>query len=485
LQVLERDLFHTTKATERLTPGGAAAGIGGGTATVSAEALAASPLGVVGTLLAAAVVGVFNAMMLNIFFRDVLGTQRLLAYPLPNIQVSQVLGLLFFFLEVGVGHFLGQSKEESDDSRTSAFMLGFMPWFVLFALAAVEVAAYGTLSQQIDLAARLHLDPASPLYNLVTYFLAFLGAGITLIIAGLGYVAARQWSRYKTTRVERAIYKAMQDAADTAATHEDRLHQVGEALDRLRVAVTELPRDVSKRASEALGTPSDATSLLALIKEHLALLMPRSEDPVAPFLRSALQVVSELALQLFFAFVTVLAFVAMFATYLRLLTRDGAFSIGEAKAMAGVLSLGVVGLGFFLRDSKSGGHRGTLVRVVATTIRARSLWALAAFIGLLTVGALNAVAATYVGLFGSNVWLNSLFGFVATLILAMLGGVLDQALAGIGDAATLTWLGLGWVVGRLVLWMGVTIAFLLDVIRFVSDAIATPGGWLRGARTHV
>ena len=479
IRVLERDLQRTTDTAARLTPGGPPTGLGPLATTLSPEAMAASPWGVIGTLLAATLVGSFNATLLNIFFGELFGSVRLLPYPMPNLQLSLALGIIFFLLEIFVGHLLGQSQDVSDDSRTGSFMRGFVPWFGLIVLASVETAAYALLSKQINLAARLSLDPGSPLYGLATYFLAFLGAGITLILAGLGYAASRQWERYRATSVERAAFRAIKDGAKASATHEERLEDVESALQRVRDAVEAVPKDVSRRASDALGGPPEGAAVLAIIKDHLASMLPRDDLEAARPLRTVAQVFSDLGVQIFLGIVSALGFIAMVALYRQVLMQGASLPSDAATAIGSIVTLGIMALGFFLRDARSGGRRSTIVRHVAAAASGRSLWAITALLGLIVMAVTTGIAASRISLLGSSPALNSAFGFGLALMVGMLGGVVDLIIVGAIDAMLLAWLGMAWMLGRAIQLLGVLGELLLHLVRFAAHVLAVPGGWLR------
>ncbi|MGH2660120.1 MAG: hypothetical protein ACRDHS_10765, partial [Actinomycetota bacterium] len=81
--------------------------------------------------------GATNSFLLNLFFRETLGSFRVLPTVFPDLQASHVLAVLIAIMEVAAGVVLHLTEEAGAESGTSRFMR-MVPWMGILALMLVE-----------------------------------------------------------------------------------------------------------------------------------------------------------------------------------------------------------------------------------------------------------------------------------------------------------------------------------------------------------
>jgi hypothetical protein len=213
-------------------------------------------------------IGGVNSFLLAIFFREVIGSYRVLPYPLPDLQASNLIALIIFVAEVATGWAVYRSGDRgASATRAKAAGAGFfavIPWVMLGVLAIVELAAYSTLSVRVNLAQRLHLDAGAPVYVIAQYFLSFLGIGLTLLLAYLGHAIAEGIAERRRSVLARQIITSLRKGKNTALAQVAQLRLL---IERIRETATHFPTTIVDDFMRQLGIVERREQVLHVVEQ--------------------------------------------------------------------------------------------------------------------------------------------------------------------------------------------------------------------------
>jgi hypothetical protein len=222
-------------------------------------------------------IGGVNSFLLAIFFREVIGSYRVLPYPLPDLQASNLIALIIFVAEVATGWAVYRSGDrQGRTDRAKAAGAGFfavIPWVMLGVLAIVELAAYSTLSLRVNLAQRLRLDAGAPVYAIAQYFLSFLGIGLTLLLAYLGHAIAEGIAERRRSVLARQIITSLRKGKNTALAQVAQLRLL---IERIRETATHFPTTIVDDFMRQLGIVERREQVLQVVERFAvqALIAP-------------------------------------------------------------------------------------------------------------------------------------------------------------------------------------------------------------------
>jgi hypothetical protein len=211
-------------------------------------------------------IGAVNSFLLAIFFREVIGSYRVLPYPLPDLQASNLIALIIFIAEVATGWAIYRSGDQHKRDRGKAAGAGFfavIPWVMLAVLAIVELAAYSTLSLRVNLAERLRLNAAGPVYPLAQYFLAFLGIGLTLLLAYLGHAIAEGIAERRRSALARAMIASMRKGKSSAVAQVARLRDL---IEKIKLTATSFPTSIADDFLDQMGIVDSRQPVLQTVE---------------------------------------------------------------------------------------------------------------------------------------------------------------------------------------------------------------------------
>ncbi len=218
----------------------------------------------------AGLAGAANSFLLNEFFQGVITSDSLFPATFPDLQVSHVFAILIFTMEVAIGFALHHFAEDAEDGNPARRLLALAPWVVLAGLLWLEGWAYALLSYQIDIPERLGLTAASGLYSFARYFLALFGAGLTLLLASLGYLLGKEVEKLQATREARRRERQLEPHGWAFHQRTEEIDRTERAFARLKSALANFQLDLAhqfKREVDAVGT-SDA--LAAAVRDAVA-----------------------------------------------------------------------------------------------------------------------------------------------------------------------------------------------------------------------
>lgn len=430
-------------------------------------------------MLTAGLAGLANSFLLNEFFQGVIAADALFPASFPDLRVSHVFAALIFMMEVAIGFALHHFAAEGDDDSAARRFLASAPWLVLGGLVCLEVWAYALLSYQIDIPRRLSLAPDSSLYTFARYFLALFGAGLTLLLASLGYLLGHEAELLRIERSSRRHRVLLSRYARAIHTGADHVERTERALARLGAAVRSFPLELVHQFKREVDATGSAENLQAALRDAVAETL-EALRPEERRLRGRLD---------------------------HMLGREPGPVRTESQALAGMvlLTVAMLLLGItswltieyvagFAAAMQSGGRSPRGIALGAGVVMTSSTLAAGALAGqafggsrsrssrrLLQLLATVLVAATTAGLvalaianrtLGASTVLNGLFGLIHAGILGVLGLVLADAvvstlhllqLVGIYLAGRLAWL------GALILSLARVLLLLMDwAIRLVS-----------------
>jgi hypothetical protein len=440
----------------------------------------------------AIVVGATNAALLNVFFREFLGTRSPIPTLLPSLQLGHVLAALFFLIEIGTGVFIhayGAEKVSGEASivrtaRTDAHRFYYAgAWGALAFLALVELFAYAVLSDRLEITRQLSIASDSPMFPIARFFFATFGLALTLILSAIGHSFAEAVEHWKRARVERQLVRALERRDESIVRN---VQQVRESLDGIAKTAAALPPSTAESFSNHLhlrdpfpGAPTalylGTMQVLGDVEPEARALVTTNTSVLTPRIRTSTQVIADIAVGL-----VALAAVATAAVLV------ASQSIAWLVATAGFSSRLSLGLGLFM--PAAGLALGTLARNALKGMRFASTaeqlydhpntrtaygWimvfgvlALALSSGVLTASAMN------------NAVLGTMAGSIPMLVLCLLAGMLDRSLVSLGHSAYLSWLASVRVmtfamiaVSHLLTWMGVAVQYVLRLLAVPGDAI--------------
>nr|AUN36798.1 hypothetical protein [uncultured bacterium] len=392
--------------------------------------------------LIAGLTGAANSFLLNEFFQGVLTADPLFPSALPEFRVSHVFAILIFMMEVAIGFSLHHFAEEREDDSPARKLLAFAPWMVLVGLVCLEGWAYALLSYQIDIPERLNLSPASGLYTFARYFLAVFGAGLTLLLASLGYLLGREFERLQAGSAARHREQLLR-LGRSFAQDPDQVSRTERALERLRVAVQNFHLDLVHQFKREIDSASRSDTLASTIQDAIAesldstrqmgsLLarLDRIQAQVYRPVRTRAQAAADMGLMTAsLGLLVAVSWVSVeyLAAFVRSAQRDR--PSGEVFALVS----GLVLTGFTLATGNLAGQSVSATRYASGTrlllpssSGRRLLQALALVFFAAAAGGLATVAIANHTL-GPSMPLNFLFGLLHAGLLVVLGAMADAA----------------------------------------------------------
>jgi hypothetical protein len=427
--------------------------------------------------------GLLNAFLLHLFFRETIGSQRLLPYPLPDLQTSHALAGLFVFLEVSAGMVLHYLESDPERDSGAARIYRFVPWLVIVVLLFIEIVAYSVMSSSIDLPGKLNVPEASPFYAMLKYFLAGFGAALTLILSALGYTVWRAFGRYNAGRRERAAIKAFQDLEGSLEKIDERASEVERNLVRLREWPETFAATLSAAFGQGLGADTHRTSLAQFVHVQIQQILNRpeaasSEQP--PILRTRGQVLADLALGTVTGIIWI-ALLALFAGSVmeHLIMRRPTITTGAATAIGWISASAVALFGFMLRGAPGTSRSSSEASSVVLGAVARKAVTIVGIAGLVVSATIASILAVRMRMLGADQLLNASFGALLVLSLAAASFLFHAfALSMVRVAHALYRLGLD-LLARFLVGALMVIRLVLFVLRQVLRLIAVPGDWVR------
>ena len=436
-------------------------------------------------------IGGVNSFLLAIFFREVIGSYRVLPYPLPDLQASNLIALIIFVAEVATGWAVYRSgdrhgRTDRPKAAGSTFF-SVIPWVMLGVLAVVELAAYSTLSLRVNLAQRLHLDAGAPVYSIAQYFLSFLGIGLTLLLAYLGHAIAEGIAERRRSVLARQIVTSLRRGKSDALAQVAQLRLL---IDRIRETAKHFPTTIADDFQSQLGIVERREQVLNIAEQFAlqALTAPNAvvhgdvRGAYARRVRTRSQVWGDLILSSVLALTLLLTGVLTASEVVSLLLETGrAAPMWNAIAWAAGFAapLTMIGIGALGWNLARGLRYANPAAAALPERRGQAaLWWVVIFAGVAATVTLVSMAIAVT--FGR---LPFVYGGLAVLqgaILIGFAGFLDR-----GAVAILHLLHLSWLVATRVAALALAgFASLLElgcfVLRIVVRLFAIPGDVMRG-----
>ena len=436
-------------------------------------------------------IGAVNSFLLAIFFREVIGSYRVLPYPLPDLQASNLIALIIFVAEVSTGWAIYRSGDRYVRAERAkpagAGFFAVIPWVMLGVLAIVELAAYSTLSLRVNLAQRLRLDAEGFVYPIAQYFLSFLGIGLTLLLAYLGHAIAEGIAERRRSVLARQIIASLRKGKSNALAQVAQLRLL---IERIRETATHFPTTIVDDFQRQLGIVERREQVLVVV-ERFALQAFNAPNAFTPadvrgaygrMVRTRSQVWGDMILSATLAITLLLAGVLTASEVVSLLLEIGRSAPmwnGIAWTAGFAAPLALIGLGSLGWNLARGLRYGNPAAAALPERRGQAmLWWAVIFAGVAATVTLVAVAIAVT--FGR---LPFVFGGLAVLqsgILIGFAGFLDRGAVAILHLSYLTWL-VATRIGALALAAFVSLLELLCfVLRIVVRLLAIPGDVLRG-----
>jgi hypothetical protein len=453
-----------------------------------------SIIGLITLALLSVVMGLVNASLLGIFFVEVIGPESIFKYPLPNIPRGYVLAGLMFIIEVASGWAIfrsGVRAQRAQERRgAGASFFRAAPWVLLFALAIVEVAAYSLLSQRVELARRLGVEPSSPMYGLAQYFLAFLGLGLTLLLAYLGHAIAEGLDERRRSKIARDLVRAIKRGKSTAVQQAERLKEL---LGRCVEVARGMPVSVPEEFQRGLGTQVEKEAALQTARRAIVAavasaepdearrsLLESSETPQYIRVRSESQVWADLFFNILFLAILVTVFVL---TSVEALDYLGSGPVAAPAVVVWAIALAlpsaIVGMAAVAWNVLRGLRFASPATAALPERRGRVVlgWVLVVALvvsDLLLAGELAASAGP-----GRSAVLFGLLGVLQGIALVAFTGWLDRGLLACAHGIYLTGLGVVELSAFLVAGFALLVEAMAYVTRFLIRMIAIPGDMIR------
>jgi hypothetical protein len=460
--------------------------------------IASSGVGkLIGLVFLAGALGLINATLLSVFFREFIGARSPIPTLLPELQIGHVLAALFFILEVASGYFIHQSASDQRvegeaprlQTRSSRVFQGGW-WVLLGALVIVELVAYAVLSDRLNIPAQLSIPADSPFFGFTRFFFAAFGLALTCGLAGVGHELAESLERRRLAAAERRLLRALERRDDLVANNVDRVRKDVEAI---RNAAHALPESVASRFQEDLGLqhryPGAPIALYAATVQVVssvepssatALTVPGVTAPGLPPLRSRSQVLGDLAVQL--TFVTVLVLVS-WLTFVEIVTwlggRPGALRAALTWAAGLSIPAAAIGIGLAGRSALARLRYATPTEQALGEPRGRKVFGTAVVVLGIALALALALIAVRVQVLGFGLVLNALLGMLQAGVLMALGGFFEAGMVAVVHLAYLGWLG----AMRTAAAIGVIAAHLIGAAcalgEYALRVLAIPGDVIR------
>jgi len=439
-------------------------------------------------------IGAVNSFLLAIFFREVIGSYRVLPYPLPDLQASNLIALIIFVAEVATGWAIYRSGDAKRSERAKAAGAGFfavIPWVMLGVLAIVELAAYSTLSLRVNLAQRLRLDAAGLVYPVAQYFLSFLGIGLTLLLAYLGHAIAEGIAERRRSVLARQIIRSLSRGKNDALAQVQHLREL---IEKIKHTATHFPTTIADDFMGQLGIIARRDQVLQLVEQFTVGAVtapdrtaPQAAVPMEPqhmylrMVRTRSQVWGDLIMSATLGLTLLLA---------GLLTGSEVFSLlwlrGPTTVVSGVIAwvagaaapLTMIGLGALGWNLARGLRYGNPAAALPERRGQAALWwvvLIAGAAGTITLVAI-AVAATY----GRLPFLYGALAVLQASILIGFAGFLDRGAVAILHLLYLLWLAAIRVGALALAGVASLLELLCFMLRVVVRLLAIPGDVLRG-----
>src|SRR5258705_3771096 len=439
-------------------------------------------------------IGAVNSFLLAIFFREVIGSYRVLPYPMPDLQASNLIALIIFVAEVATGWAIYRSGDAKRSERVKAAGAGFfavIPWVMLGVLAIVELAAYSTLSLRVNLAQRLRLDAAGLVYPVAQYFLSFLGIGLTLLLAYLGHAIAEGIAERRRSVLARQIIRSLSRGKNDALAQVQHLREL---IEKIKHTATHFPTHIADDFMRQPGIIARRDQVLHLVEQFTVGAVtapdrtaPQAAVPMEPqhmylrMVRTRSQVWGDLIMSATLGLTLLLA---------GLLTASEVFSLlwlrGPTTVLSGVIAwaagraapLTMMGLGALGWNLARGVRYGNPAAAVPERRGQAALWwvvLIAGAAGTITLVAI-AVAATY----GRLPFLYGALAVLQASILIGFAGFLDRGAVAILHLLYLLWLAAIRVGALALAGVASLLELLCFMLRVVVRLLAIPGDVLRG-----
>ena len=448
--------------------------------------------------------GLTNAALLNVFFREFLGTRAPIPSLFPSLQIGHVIAALLFLAELATGVFIywfgPETQDETEDlaprPRTAAHRFYYVgAWGALAFLAILELVAYAVLSDRLDIPAQLKMSPNGPMYPFVRYFFATFGLALTIILSAIGHALAETFAERKRATAERRLLRAVEKREETIVSNVQRVRDSLKAISELARG---LPVAVAQSFQEALQLDQPyAGAPLALYAGTVKVLA--STDPSGasgfvaadgrplspPPVRVRPQIVGDIALNL--VVIAVLGIVTWLTTMevaVWLGRRDNSVSATLALAAGLFLPAAALALGFALRNALSRLRYASTVEQTLLEPRARRLFGVTVAVGAVAICLLLALLADYVGVLGQASSLNLLLGFTQGAVLVALGGFLDAGLVALTYVALLFWMAMVQGGSLILIALSQIVDALGVIVEYALRLLAVPGDVLRSIRSR-
>lgn len=448
--------------------------------------------------------GLTNAALLNVFFREFLGTRAPVPTLFPALQIGHVIAALLFLAELATGVFIywfgPETQDDTEDlaprRRTGAHRFYYVgAWGALAFLSILELVAYAVLSDRLDIPAQLKMSPDGPMYPLVRYFFATFGLALTIILSAIGHALAETFAERKRAAVERRLLRAVEKREETIISN---VQRVRESLHDISELARALPVAVAQSFQEALHLdqpyPSAPQALYAGTIKVLssadptgAMGIPAVEGWLTsrPPVRDRAQVVGDMAINVIL--LVVLGIVAWLTT-LEVVIWLGGLNALVPAALAWAAGLFVpaaaVALGFAVRNALTRLRYASMVEQTLLEPRARRLYGVTVAVGAAAVCLLLAVLADYVGVLGRVSLLNQLLGFTQGAVLVGLGGFLDAGLVSLTHLGLLVWIALVQVFALVLIGLSQILGAICVLLEYALRLLAVPGDVLRSIRSR-
>ena len=429
--------------------------------------------------------GATNSFLLNLYFRETLGSFRLLPYPLPDLQASHVLALLIAFMEVAAGMVLHFFETAEIDTGSVRFFR-MVPWLVILALMTVETLAYALLSTRMDLPARLGLGPSSSFYPIVEYFFAFFGAVITLLLSALGYMLWTSGKNYAAGRREIAILRVVGSYAKSVELVNERIAVVNSRLEELKRLAATFKTSLVESLHEAMGTRVVGKDLAAFVRSTLTETMngpSTAGSSPQRIVRTQSQMTADLLIHLLLLSLWAILLYLNATNILRYLASPesgtvGIISVGAAWAVA----ISIAAFGYLAKDAYLASRYAGVVAASVPDRTGRRLVLYLAALGFLLGAYIDAAVSVNGHLIGSSRLLNATYGLFLALALAALSLNLDAELLALNHALFLMLVGVSVALLLTYELASLVVEALLFLAGQVLKIASIPGDWLRTRR---
>lgn len=448
--------------------------------------------------------GLTNAALLNVFFREFLGTRAPVPTLFPSLQIGHVIAALLFLAELATGVFIywfgPETQDETEDlaprRRTAAHRFYYVgAWGALAFLAILELVAYAVLSDRLDIPAQLKMSPDGPMYPFVRYFFATFGLALTIILSAIGHALAETFAERKRAAAERRLLRAVEKREETIISNVQRVRESLQAISELAKA---LPVAVAQSFQEALHLdqpyPGAPQALYAGTIKVLASTDPSGGSGVLaaeggltsrPPIRDRAQVVGDIGINLvLLAVLGIVAWLTTLEVVIWLGGLDNSVPAALAWAAGFFVPAAAVALGFAVRNALTRLRYASIVEQTLLEPRARRLFGLTVAVGAAAICFLLAVLADYVGVLGRVSVLNQLLGFTQGAVLVGLGGFLDAGLVALTYVALLLWMAIVQVGALILIALSQILGVVCVLIEYALRLLAVPGDVLRSIRSR-